>query len=110
MVTAEIPCRKVLDDKKKKKRKAEAKAVANAPDVDIQVEKVTGKRGVGKEGTRKKRRVCMETPMQPDSKHVSSLVHLNHTHPLEALANKEHVYTNASSGRMDVLRNQADEH
>ncbi|GKD77367.1 hypothetical protein Tco_1339988, partial [Tanacetum coccineum] len=52
----------------------------------------------------------METPMQPDSKHVSSPVPLNHAHPLEALANKEHVSTDASADQMDVLRNQADEH
>ncbi|GJR04996.1 hypothetical protein Tco_0527980 [Tanacetum coccineum] len=56
MVTAKIPCQKVLDDKENKKRKAEAKAAANAPDTDIQVKKVAGKRGVGKEGIRKKRR------------------------------------------------------
>ncbi|GKF91397.1 hypothetical protein Tco_0275098, partial [Tanacetum coccineum] len=44
MMTAEIPCRKVLDGKEKKNRKVEAKAAANAPDADIQVEKVAGKR------------------------------------------------------------------
>ncbi|GJW61817.1 hypothetical protein Tco_0111152 [Tanacetum coccineum] len=99
MVTAELPYRKVLDDKKKKKRKAEAKAAANAPDVDIQVEKVAGKRGVGKDNTRKKRRVRLETPMQSESEHVSFLVHLNHAHPIKALANKEHVSTDASAGK-----------
>nr|GFD42521.1 hypothetical protein [Tanacetum cinerariifolium] len=35
METAEIPCQKVLDDKKKKKKKVEAKAATNAPDADI---------------------------------------------------------------------------
>ncbi|GKF93351.1 hypothetical protein Tco_0280070, partial [Tanacetum coccineum] len=39
MVTAELPCRKVLNDKEKKKRKAEAKAAADAPGANTQVEK-----------------------------------------------------------------------
>ncbi|GKF35800.1 hypothetical protein Tco_0112558 [Tanacetum coccineum] len=36
MVVAEIPCRKVLDDKEKKKRKADAKAVAYVPSANTQ--------------------------------------------------------------------------
>ncbi|GKF65584.1 hypothetical protein Tco_0192101, partial [Tanacetum coccineum] len=110
MVTAEIPCRKVLDDKEKKKRKAEAKVAANVPDADIQVEKVDGKRGAGKEGACKKRRVRLETLVHPYSEHVSSPVPLNHAKPLETLANEEYVSPNASAGRMGALRDQTDEH
>ncbi|GJR92582.1 hypothetical protein Tco_0264756 [Tanacetum coccineum] len=40
MVRAELPCRKVLDDKEKKKRKAEAKAAVDAPGADTQAKKV----------------------------------------------------------------------
>nr|GEX21228.1 hypothetical protein [Tanacetum cinerariifolium] len=87
MEIAEIPCRKVLDDKEKKKKKAKAKAAANVLDVDIQIEKVTGKRCAGKKGTSRTKR-----------KH------------LEALANEEHISANVSVGRMDVLRNQTEEH
>nr|GEV15405.1 hypothetical protein [Tanacetum cinerariifolium] len=43
MVTAEMPCRKVLDDKEKKKRKAEEKVAANASIANIQVERVVDK-------------------------------------------------------------------
>ncbi|GJX94370.1 hypothetical protein Tco_0348956 [Tanacetum coccineum] len=113
METAEIPCRKVLDDKveKKKKKKAEAKAAANAPDADIQIEKVASKRCAGKEGaSRKRRKVHLETPVHLDSEHVSSRIPLNHAKPLEALANEEHVSINTLAGRMGVLRNQIDEH
>ncbi|GKB13090.1 V-type proton ATPase subunit B2 [Tanacetum coccineum] len=39
MMTAEIPCQKVLDDKEKKKRKDEEKVVAYTADVDIQIDK-----------------------------------------------------------------------
>nr|GEY63182.1 hypothetical protein [Tanacetum cinerariifolium] len=81
------------------------------PKTGDMVEKVAEKRGVGKEGTsRKKRRVHLETLVHPNSEHVSSPIPLNHAHPLEALGNKEHVSTDASVGRMDVLRNQIDEH
>nr|GEU42395.1 hypothetical protein [Tanacetum cinerariifolium] len=88
MVTAEIPCWKVLDDKEKKKRKVEVKAAANAPDADIQFEK---------------------TPVRLDSEHVSSPVPLNHAKPLESLANEEYVSPNVSVSRMGALRNQTDE-
>nr|GEX93916.1 TPA: orf y [Tanacetum cinerariifolium] len=40
VVAAEIPCRKVLDDKEKKKRKAEAKAAVNAPGAAIQAKEL----------------------------------------------------------------------
>ncbi|GJR36211.1 hypothetical protein Tco_1211895 [Tanacetum coccineum] len=109
METTEIPCRKVLDDKKKKK--AEAKAAANAPDADIHVEKVASKRCAGKEGAfQKRRKVHLETLVHPDSEHVSSPVPLNHVKPLKAFANEEHVSTNTSASRMNVLRTQTDEH
>ncbi|GJX74519.1 hypothetical protein Tco_0313114 [Tanacetum coccineum] len=84
MVVAEIPCRKVLDDKEKKKRKAEEKAKAKAPVVNIQAEAVVNK-GVGREGPCKKRRVRAEAQAHPDSEHVSSPTPLNHAKPLEAL-------------------------
>ncbi|GJT91008.1 putative mitochondrial protein [Tanacetum coccineum] len=51
MVTAEIPCRKVLDDKERKKRKAEAKVAANVVGVDIQAERVAGNKDAGKEAS-----------------------------------------------------------
>ncbi|GJU62932.1 putative reverse transcriptase domain-containing protein [Tanacetum coccineum] len=43
MVVAEIPCRKVLDDKEKKKRKVEEKIAAKAPAVNIQAEATVNK-------------------------------------------------------------------
>ncbi|GJT68230.1 hypothetical protein Tco_1019710 [Tanacetum coccineum] len=52
----------------------------------------------------------IKTPVHPNSEHVLSPVPLNHAKPLEALANEEHVSTNTSADRMDVLRNQTDEH
>ncbi|GJT91009.1 hypothetical protein Tco_1079854 [Tanacetum coccineum] len=111
MVTAEIPCRKVLDDKERKKRKAEAKVAANVAGVDIQAERVAGNKDAGKEGTsRKKRRVCLEAPVKPNSEHVSSPTPLNHAHPLETLADKEHASPHASADRMSFLQNQTDEH
>ncbi|GKB99003.1 hypothetical protein Tco_0985140 [Tanacetum coccineum] len=74
-------------------------------------ERAAGKKGASKEGTsRKKRRVCLETSVQPESEHVSSPIPLNHAHPLETLANKEHVSTDASASRIDVIRDQTDEH
>ncbi|GJW61547.1 hypothetical protein Tco_0110882 [Tanacetum coccineum] len=110
MMTAEIPSRKVLDDKDKKKRKAEEKAVAHTADADIQIDKVATKRGAGREGGCKKRKVRVGAPVQQDSEHVSSLTPLNHALPLETLANTNHVSPNVSAGRMGVLRNQTDEH
>ncbi|GKB38167.1 hypothetical protein Tco_0883109 [Tanacetum coccineum] len=109
MVVAEIPCRKVLDDKEKKKRKAEEKIAAKAPAVNIQAEATVNKAD-GREGPRKKRRVRSGPPMPPDSGHVSSLTPLNQAKPLEALANEEHVSPPVSVGRMDTLRDQTDEH
>ncbi|GJY15960.1 hypothetical protein Tco_0386382 [Tanacetum coccineum] len=55
-------------------------------------------------------KVHLETPVHPDSEHVSSRISLNRAKPLEALANEEHVSINTSAGRMGVLRNQIDEH
>ncbi|GKC80755.1 hypothetical protein Tco_1131529, partial [Tanacetum coccineum] len=56
------------------------------------------------------RKVRLETPVHPDYEHVSSSVPLNHAKPIEALANEEHVSTNASDGQMGILQNQTDEH
>nr|GEU57301.1 major allergen Pru ar 1-like [Tanacetum cinerariifolium] len=47
---------RVLDAKEKKKKKAKAKAVANVLDVDIQIEKIAGKRCTGKKGTSRTKR------------------------------------------------------
>ncbi|GKC12623.1 hypothetical protein Tco_1009405 [Tanacetum coccineum] len=80
MMVAEIPCRKVLDDKEKKKRKAKEKITTQA----------------------------LAAP--PNSEHVSSPTPLNQAKPLEALANEEHVSLPLSVGRMDTLRDQTDEH
>ncbi|GJS36590.1 tubulin alpha-3 chain [Tanacetum coccineum] len=109
MIVAEIPRRKVVDDKEKKKRKAEEKAATKAPAVDIQAEGAVAK-ATGKEGPRKKRWVHVGAQVPPDSKHVSSPTLLNQSMPLEALANEEHVSPPLSVGRMDTLRDQTDEH
>ncbi|GJS87343.1 hypothetical protein Tco_0769979 [Tanacetum coccineum] len=109
MMVAELPCRKVLDDKEKKKRKAEEKAAAKIPAVNIQAETVVNK-DAGREGPRKKRRVHAGPQVRPDSEHVSSPTPLNHVKPLEALANEEHVSPPLSVGRMDTLRDHMDEH
>nr|GEV96609.1 hypothetical protein [Tanacetum cinerariifolium] len=110
MVTTEIPCHKVLDDKEKKKRKAEAKATLNAPGVDTQAKRVVRDKGAARKGARKKKKVCLGTLTKPNSEHVSSLIPLNHAHLLETLANQEHVSLTASAGSMGALRNQIDEH
>ncbi|GJZ78084.1 hypothetical protein Tco_0642756 [Tanacetum coccineum] len=109
MVTVEIPCRKVLDDKAKKKRKADEKAMAHAADADIQADKVVMKRGASKD-VRKRKRVHVGAPVQQVLEHVSSPTPLNHAKPLETLANIEHVSPNASAGRMGALRNQTNKH
>ncbi|GKA41606.1 hypothetical protein Tco_0734266 [Tanacetum coccineum] len=95
MMTAEIPCRKVLDDKEKRGI-AEEKAAAHAADADIQADKVVTKRGVGKEDVRKNRRVRVVASVQQDSEHVSSPTLLNHAKPLETLANMEHENVDAA--------------
>ncbi|GJW21911.1 hypothetical protein Tco_0032533, partial [Tanacetum coccineum] len=83
MVIAEIPYRKVLDDKEKKRRKADVNVAANVPGANIQADRVAGNKDAGKEGARKKRRI---------------------------LANEEYVSPNASAGRMGTLQNQTDEY
>nr|GEY95604.1 hypothetical protein [Tanacetum cinerariifolium]GEZ20524.1 hypothetical protein [Tanacetum cinerariifolium] len=98
MMSAEIPSRKVLDDKEKKKRKDKEKVVPHAADADFQVDKVAMKRGSGREGG-KKRKVRMGAPVQQYLEHVSSPTPLNHALPLETLANTEHVSPNVSAGR-----------
>nr|GEY14167.1 hypothetical protein [Tanacetum cinerariifolium] len=89
MMVAEMPCRKVLDDKEKKKKKAEEKAAAKAPAANIQVDAAVNK-GAGKEGPFKKRRVRAGPLVPPNSEHVSSPTPLNQAKPLESLADEEH--------------------
>ncbi|GJS95406.1 hypothetical protein Tco_0802374 [Tanacetum coccineum] len=94
-----------------KKKKTEAKAAAKVDD-DAQVEKVIGKRRAGEEGTsrKKKKKKCQGTPtIDLDSKHVSSPILINHSKPLETLANEVHVSKTASPGWLDDVRNQTDE-
>ncbi|GJV72729.1 hypothetical protein Tco_1492724 [Tanacetum coccineum] len=105
---AEIPCRKILEDKEKKRRKVEEKAAANAPATNIQVKTIVDK-DASKEGPRKKRMVRVRPQVQPNLEHVSSPTPLNHAKPLETLANEEHVSPPLSVGRMDTLRDQTDE-
>ncbi|GKC45871.1 hypothetical protein Tco_1063593, partial [Tanacetum coccineum] len=109
MIVAEMPCRKVVDDKERKKRKAEEKAATKAPADDIQAGEAIAK-AAGREGPRKKRRVRVGAQSPPDSEHVSSPTPLNQAKPLEALANEEHVSPPLSVGRMGTLRDQTDEH
>ncbi|GKD98757.1 hypothetical protein Tco_1382654 [Tanacetum coccineum] len=107
-VTAELPCRKFLDDKEKKKRKAEAKAAVDAPGADTQVEKVVRDKGASKDGAQKKRRVRVGTPVHPASEHVSSPIPLNHVKPLKILANEHYVSPNAFAGGEGVQENVDD--
>nr|GEV63336.1 hypothetical protein [Tanacetum cinerariifolium] len=91
----------VLDDKEKKKRKTKAKvAIFGA---ETQAKKVVRDKGVGKEGARKKKRVCVGTLVHPASKHVFSPIPLNHAKPLKILDTEQYVSPNASVGRMDQL-------
>ncbi|GJW09113.1 hypothetical protein Tco_1571536 [Tanacetum coccineum] len=108
MMVAELPCRKVLDDKEKK-RKAEEKAAAKIPAVNILAEIVVNN-DAGREGPHKKRQVRARPQVHLDSEHVSYPTPLNHVKPLEALANEEHVSLPLSVGHMDTLRDQTDEH
>ncbi|GJY85592.1 hypothetical protein Tco_0499618 [Tanacetum coccineum] len=103
MMVAELPCRKVLDDKERKKRKAEEKIA-----IHVQAEKVVKEKD-GREGVRKKRRVRVVNPVQPTSEHVSSPTPLNHDEPLTTIAGEAHVTPPTSVGRMGVLRDQTDE-
>ncbi|GJU90019.1 hypothetical protein Tco_1302442 [Tanacetum coccineum] len=109
MMVAELPCRRVMDDKEKKKRKAEEKAATKVPADDNQAEAAvdTAARGAS---VRKKRRVRASAQAPPVSDHVSSPTPLNQAQPLEVLANETHVSPPGSVGRMDTLRDQTDEH
>ncbi|GJX92103.1 V-type proton ATPase subunit B2 [Tanacetum coccineum] len=109
MMVAELPCRRVMDDKEKKKRKAEEKATTKVPADDNQVEAavVAAARGAG---VRKKRLVRASAQAPPVSDHVSSPTPLNQAKSLEALANETHVSPPGSVRRMDTLRDQMDEH
>ncbi|GKD85241.1 V-type proton ATPase subunit B2, partial [Tanacetum coccineum] len=105
MMVAELPCRRVMDDKEKKKRKVDEKAATKVPADDNQAEVAV--RGAG---VRKKRRVCASAQAPPASNYVSSPTPLNQAKPLEALANETHVSPPGSVGRMDTLRDQTEEH
>nr|GEV08709.1 hypothetical protein [Tanacetum cinerariifolium] len=72
MTVAEIPCRRVLDDKEKKRKKVEEKATANSPAAEIQV-KVGIDKGAGKDGPRKRRKIRARPQVQPVSEHVSQI-------------------------------------
>ncbi|GJT52821.1 gypsy type transposase [Tanacetum coccineum] len=109
MITAEIPCQKVLEDKEKKKRKAQEKAAANAPAADIQAGETVAK-DAGRAGPRKKRKVRSGPQVQPVSEHVYSPTPLNHAKPLEILVDEEPLPPPLPAGRMGILRNQTDEH
>nr|GEX91323.1 hypothetical protein [Tanacetum cinerariifolium] len=109
MTLAEIPCRRVLDNKEKKRKKVEEKATANSPVAKIQV-KVGIDKGVGKDGPRKKRKIRARPQVQHVSEHVSSPAPLSHAKPLDTLANEGHVSPLVFSKRMGVLRDQTDEH
>nr|GEX68562.1 hypothetical protein [Tanacetum cinerariifolium] len=109
MTVAEIPCRRVLDDKEKKRKKAEEKATANYPAAKIQV-KVGIDKGVGKDGPGKNLKIRARPQVQPVSEHVSSPAPLSHAKPLETLANEGHVSPFVFARRMGVLRDQTDEH
>ncbi|GJR94033.1 hypothetical protein Tco_0266207, partial [Tanacetum coccineum] len=103
MMVAELPCRKVLDDKERKKRKADEKVAIN-----VQAKKVVKEKD-SREGVRKKRRVRVVNPVQPTSEHVSSPTPLNHVVPLTTIAGEAHVIPPMFAGRMGVLRDQTDE-
>nr|GEV51927.1 beta carbonic anhydrase 5, chloroplastic isoform X2 [Tanacetum cinerariifolium] len=109
MTVAEILCQRLLDDKEKKKKKVEEKATANSPTVKIQV-KVWIDKGSGKDGPRKRRKIRAQPKVQPVSEHVSSPNLLNHTEPLDTLANEGHVSPSVFARRMGVLRAQTNEH
>nr|GEX41292.1 hypothetical protein [Tanacetum cinerariifolium] len=82
----------------------------NMMTVEIPCRKVATKKGAGREGGCKNRKVRVGDPVNQDSEHVSSPTSLNHALTLETLANTEQVSPNVSAGRMSVLRNQTDEH
>ncbi|GKB82903.1 hypothetical protein Tco_0949798 [Tanacetum coccineum] len=87
-------------------------AKAAAADVPGNVEKDARKKHVGEEGTsrKKKRKTRQETPPTDlKSEHVSSPTHLNHSKPLEALANEADISENFFAAWLDALRNHTDE-
>ncbi|GJY50087.1 hypothetical protein Tco_0440043 [Tanacetum coccineum] len=103
MMVAELPCRKVSDDKERKKRKAEEKVA-----IHVQAKKVV-KEKYSREGVCKKRRVHVVNHVQPTSEYVSSPTPLNHAEHLTTITGEAHVTPPTSVGRMGVLRDQTDE-
>ncbi|GKB64247.1 hypothetical protein Tco_0920433 [Tanacetum coccineum] len=87
-------------------------AKAAAADVPRNVEKDARKKHVDKEGTsrKKERKTRQETPPTDlKSEHVSSPTHLNHSKPLEALANEADISENFFAAWLDALRNHTDD-
>ncbi|GJY11270.1 hypothetical protein Tco_0379455, partial [Tanacetum coccineum] len=96
----------VLADEETKKRKAEAKEADKADDNDdIHTERVVSKKRAGGAGMpRKKRKMHVgATPVNADSEHVSSPTPINHSLPVVAPANEEHVSETTSDARLAAL-------
>nr|GEX34625.1 hypothetical protein [Tanacetum cinerariifolium] len=112
MEMAEVACRKVLADREKKKRKVEANAVTKVDNYDdVHIERVARKKRASEAGTpRKKIKTRVRTPpVNMDSEHVSSPDPINHSLPVVALVNGEHVIGTALAVRLAALRNQTNE-
>ncbi|GJX93586.1 hypothetical protein Tco_0348172 [Tanacetum coccineum] len=111
METTKVACRKVLADKENKKRKTEAKAAAKADgNDDVHHEEVVSKKRAGGVGTpRKKSKTHIGTPpVEAGSEQVSSPTPINHSFPVVALVNEQHVSEIASAARLAALQNQTD--
>nr|GEV76880.1 hypothetical protein [Tanacetum cinerariifolium] len=112
METAEVACRKVLADKEKKKRKVKAKAAAKANDTDdIHIERVVSKKRADGAGMPRKKRKTHVGALSVNmySEHVSLPTPINHSLPVVAPANKEHVSETTSAAWLSALHNQMNE-
>nr|GEW10215.1 hypothetical protein [Tanacetum cinerariifolium] len=112
MEIAEVACRKVLADREKKKIKVEANEVTKVDNYDdVHIERVARKKRASEAGTpRKKSKTRVRTPpVNMDSEHVSSPDPINHSLPVVALMNEEHVIRTALAVRLAALRNQTNE-
>nr|GEY54078.1 hypothetical protein [Tanacetum cinerariifolium] len=109
------PYPKVLVEKQKKCLKAVEKAATKAAQgVDaLENKKAVGKRHVGERGTYRpnKKKARQETPLTVNMSYgyISSPVPLNHSKPLDTLADAPYACEGAFVGRLDVLRNQTNE-
>ncbi|GJU82749.1 hypothetical protein Tco_1285114 [Tanacetum coccineum] len=100
MENAEIACRKVIVARERKTQRAEEHLASKA------VGKVGSKRRVAQEGTSRKRK----TPTTaPNSEQVSSPQPINQVVPNQPLVT-ENVRESALNARLDILRDQMDEH